>query len=62
MERGGAPARISLLPLLLLATMAPPPTRAMVIQRIFGANNSEIAFASAGGGTHMYLAGTGMYV
>ena len=34
---------------------------AMVIQRIFGANNSEIAFASGGGGTHMYLAGTGMY-
>ena len=31
---------------------------AMVIQRVFGANNSEVMFASSGGGTHVYLAGT----
>ena len=30
----------------------------MVIQRVFGANHSEVAFASAGGGTHVYLSGT----
>ena len=30
----------------------------MVVQRIFGANNSEIAYASAAGGTHVYLSGT----
>ena len=30
----------------------------MVIQRVFGANGSEVGFASAGGGTHVYLAGT----
>ena len=47
--------------LLLLLAAAPPQLGAMVIQRVFGANNTEIAFASAGGGTHMYLAGTGMY-
>lgn len=43
---------------LLLATHA----HGAVIQRVFGANNTEIAFASGGGGTHMYLAGTGMCV
>jgi hypothetical protein len=46
---------------LALLSLALPHGAAMVIQRIFGANNSEIAFASGGGGTHMYLAGTGMY-
>ena len=46
--------------LLLLLAAAPPQLDAMVIQRVFGANNTEIAFASGGGGTHMYLAGTGI--
>ena len=33
---------------------------AAVIQRVFGANSSEISHASAGGGTHVYLAGSGI--
>ena len=49
----GHPASLALL-LLLSAG------HAAVIQRIFGANNSEVSFASSGGGTHVYLAGTGM--
>ena len=32
--------------------------RGMVIQRIFGANHSEISHASVGGGTHVYLSGS----
>ena len=29
-----------------------------MIQKIFGANTSQIGFASSGGGTHVYLTGT----
>ena len=50
--------RISLL--LLLAILPNALVDGMVIQRVFGANNSEVMFASSGGGTHVYLAGTGM--
>ena len=33
---------------------------AAVIQRIEGSNHSEVAFVSAGGGTHVYLTGTSL--
>ena len=42
----------------LVATLLPHRGDAMVIQRVFGANDSEVGHASAGGGTHVYLAGT----
>ena len=44
--------------LLALLLLHLPHTSAMVIQRVFGANGTEVGFASAGGGTHVYLAGT----
>ena len=34
--------------------------QAAVVNRIFGANQSEISYASAGGGTHLYISGTGI--
>ena len=46
--------------LLCLLGILVAPCRAMVIQRVIGANRSEVAYASAGGGTHIYLAGTGI--
>jgi hypothetical protein len=42
-----------LVPLLVL----PRSSDAAVIQRVFGANSSEVSHASVGGGTHVYLAG-----
>ena len=35
---------------LVLLLLAATPSRGMVINRVFGANGSEVAFASAGGG------------
>lgn len=32
----------------------------MVIQRVHGANNSEVSHASSGGGTHVYITGTNL--
>ena len=43
---------------LVLLLLAATPSRGMVINRVFGANGSEVAFASAGGGAHVYLSGT----
>ena len=54
------PMRRGTMLLLLLALVPNALVDGMVIQRVFGANNSELAHASSGGGTHMYLAGTGM--
>ena len=44
--------------LLLLGLLSLPGAQSMVIQRVHGMADSEIAFASSGGGTHMYLTGT----
>ena len=46
--------------LLLAALLAPPHADAAVIQRVFGANSSEIGWATPAGGTHVYLSGTGI--
>lgn len=35
-----------------------PQTRAAVIRDIWGANHSEVLYASSGGGTHVYISGT----
>ena len=49
---GGGPGRMATTRPLLLRLMALVlTTHAMVIQRITGANNSQLAFASSGGGT-----------
>ena len=37
-----------------------PNVLAQVIQRIYGANLSEVGFASSGGGTHLYIVGSGI--
>ena len=54
--------RVSATAALLVAVLIapPPPAGAAVIQRVFGANQSEIGWASPGGGVHVYLAGTGI--
>ena len=44
----------------LLLSAALGVVHAAVIQRIEGSNHSELAFLSAGGGTHVYLTGTGL--
>ena len=42
----------------LLVVILCSSVRGAVIQKIFGANTSQIGFASSGGGTHVYLTGT----
>lgn len=42
--------------LLLFCVLAPSP-RSAVVKDIWGANHSELLFASSGGGTHVYLSG-----
>jgi hypothetical protein len=54
------PAPSSLLVALLLGITSLHPANGQVIQRLFGANNSEIGWASSGGGTHLYLSGSGI--
>ena len=43
---------------LLLVVIFCSSVRGAVIKKIFGANASQIGFASSGGGTHVYLSGT----
>jgi hypothetical protein len=45
---------------MLLIALLPHAADAMVIQRVHGANNSEVSHASSGGGTHVYLTGTNL--
>ena len=45
------------LSVLMLALVALP-VRGMVIQRVTGANDSEVSHASSGGGAHVYIMGT----
>ena len=44
--------------LLLRLLLAPAAVTGFVIQRVFGANSSELSHVSAGGGAHVYLTGT----
>ena len=53
--RGDAMARCRAWLLVLLAAVA---TDATVIQRLAGANRSELAYLSAAGGSHVYISGT----
>ena len=49
-------AAVALRLLVLLAVS--PVSRAFVIQRVSGANGSELTFLSAAGGAHIYIGGT----
>ena len=43
--------------LLLSLALAAPPVRCAVVQKIWGANDSQVLHASCGGGTHVYFSG-----
>ena len=43
---------------LLLCAIFIVPINSAVIKNVWGANNSEVLFASGGGGTHVYISGT----